>query len=443
MLIVGAGQGGSALAFQLQRDRVPGVLVVDQAPRGLEGPWRTYARMPTLRSPKDFTGPDLGVPSLTYEIWHEAQYGAGTWQQLALIRTEDWADYLLFVRDVTQIEVANDTTVVAIEPRQNPALQGGAWVFQVTLATDGGERQLCVRKVVLASGQDGTGRWWAPDFVTALPTQYWAHAADAIDFPSLSGKRVAVLGAGASAADNAAMALEHGAHSVQMFVRRKQLQRVQPYRWISFTGFLRHLRDLDDTWRWRFMRQVLEMRESIPQATYDRMRQHDNFELHVDCGWTGVGVDDAVGTLRIDTSKGPFTADFVIAGTGMDVDFGLRPELSAITDHILTWSQAYSPPSGEENARLGRFPYLSSDGAYQESAAGAAPYLSSIFDFTIAATMSHGPSGASINAMTTAVPRLAAGITKALFTEDVQYHWQDFQAYDVSVFEPWGPDEGK
>ena len=54
--------------------------------------------------------------------------------------------------------------------------------------------------------------------------------------------------AGASAADNAAMALESGAASVRMFVRREHMQRVQPYRWLTFAGFLRHYADLDDAW---------------------------------------------------------------------------------------------------------------------------------------------------------------------------------------------------
>ena len=51
VLIVGAGQGGLAIAFQLMRERVNNVLVIDKAEPGAEGPWINYARMPTLRSP--------------------------------------------------------------------------------------------------------------------------------------------------------------------------------------------------------------------------------------------------------------------------------------------------------------------------------------------------------------------------------------------------------
>ncbi|KAG1243884.1 hypothetical protein G6F65_022130 [Rhizopus arrhizus] len=39
--------------------------IFDQAPEGYEGPWATTARMETLRSPKQLTGPALGLPALT------------------------------------------------------------------------------------------------------------------------------------------------------------------------------------------------------------------------------------------------------------------------------------------------------------------------------------------------------------------------------------------
>ena len=71
-LIVGAGQSGLCIAFALMRDRVRNILVIDRAPEGREGIWAGFARMPTLRSPKDQTGPDLGIPSLTFEAWYDA-----------------------------------------------------------------------------------------------------------------------------------------------------------------------------------------------------------------------------------------------------------------------------------------------------------------------------------------------------------------------------------
>ena len=441
VLIVGAGQGGTTLAFQLARDRVPEVLVIDKAGPGREGPWQTYARMPTLRSPKEYTGPDLGVPSLTYQAWHEAMFGSDTWSQFALIKTRDWADYLLWVREQTGVRIESNTELRSVTAAEH----SGRRLVRAVLGTPDGERTVYCRRLVLATGQDGTGRWMMPDFVEALPQHVRAHAADDIDFNQLGGRTVAVLGAGASAADNAAEALEHGARAVHMFVRREKMQRIQPYRWITFRGFLRHLCDLDDAWRWRFMQRVLSMRESIPQDTYDRMRRWSNFEIHTGAGWHDARMVDAgeAGRVRIETTRGPFDADFVIAGTGIDIDFSCRPELAGFADQILTWADAYTPPAEEVDERLARYPYLSADGTYMEKHPGQAPLLARIYDFTIAATMSFGPSGASINALNTAVPRLGASITKSLFREDVEHHWNDFLDYDVPVFMPSAVDHAK
>ena len=64
--VVGGGQGGLAIAFQLLRERVQNIQVIDAAEAGKEGPWLNYARMPTLRSPKEVNGPDLNIPSLAF-----------------------------------------------------------------------------------------------------------------------------------------------------------------------------------------------------------------------------------------------------------------------------------------------------------------------------------------------------------------------------------------
>jgi FAD-dependent urate hydroxylase len=62
VLIIGAGLCGQTAAFALAREGIRNVRTVDRAERGREGPWGTYARMDTLRSPKHLTGPDLGSP---------------------------------------------------------------------------------------------------------------------------------------------------------------------------------------------------------------------------------------------------------------------------------------------------------------------------------------------------------------------------------------------
>ena len=417
VLVVGAGQSGLATAVGLLRAQVTNILVVDRARRDEEGPWLSYARMHTLRSPKDYTGPPLELPSLRYPSWHEARYGAAHWHALDLIARQDWARYLGWVRDTVGVPVQHEASVTDIAPADG-----------LLAVTVGGEVRYA-RKVVLATGQDGAGQWWMPPFVAALPAHLRAHTADPIDFAALRGKRVAVLGAGASAFDNAATALEAGAVDVSLFCRRVEPQVVQPFRWLTFAGFLRHLSDLDDAWRWRFMSRILGMREGFPQPTYDRCARHEAFHLRTGAPWTGAR---ACGEgVEVDTPCGAFTADFLICGTGVDMDFALRPELARIATDIARWSDRYDPPLEERNDRLSRFPYLAADYGLVPRDASRSAWMRDIHLFNIASTMSFGPSGSSINAMTTAVPKLVAGLTRGLFKADLDRHWRSLDSYDV------------
>jgi cation diffusion facilitator CzcD-associated flavoprotein CzcO len=418
VLIVGGGQSGIAIAHGLLRAQVSNILVVDRAKRDQEGPWLTYARMHTLRSPKDYTGPDLDLPSLGYQAWHEARYGDQSWQSLELISRQDWAAYLGWVRDTVGVPVLNEAEVVDIDD--------AAGLLAVRFA-DGSVRY--TRKVVLATGQDGAGLWWMPDFVASLPERFRAHAADPIDFGALRGRRVAVLGAGASAFDNAAMALEAGAAAVVLFCRRAEPQVIQPYRWLTFAGFLRHMSELDDAWRWRFMSRILGLREGFPQPTYDRCACHPSFRLMTGTAWTDARVvGDAV---AVETPLGTYEADFLICGTGVEMDFSKRPELARLAGNIACWADRYDPPPEERDDRLARFPYLDPDFSLLPREAGMTDWMTDIHMFNIASTMSFGPSGSSINAMTTAVPKLVRGLTRGLFKGDIERHWQSLLAYDL------------
>ncbi len=425
VLVVGAGQSGLATGFALMRDRVDNILLVDAASAGREGPWTTYARMPALRSAKDQTGPDAGVPSLTYQAWHEAQWGAAGFEAMTLIPRGYWADYLAWFRRVTGVPVQNGLAVTAITPTRTdddlPCL--------IARLSDGAHR--LARKIVLATGQEGTGHWWMPEFLTALPPERRAHAADPIDFARLRGHVVAVLGAGASAFDNAAMALEAGAAEVHLFCRRAEPMIVQPYRWLTFAGFMKHLSEMPDEWRWRLMSYILGLREGFPPATYARVTAHANFIMHTGRSWTGATMKG--GRIAIATTHEPFVADFAIAGTGVRHDPALRPELAACAHNIARWSDRH-PPAAEDD-RLGAFPYLDADYAFTERVPGGTPWIADLHLFGIGATVSFGPSGSSINAMSSAVPKLVAGVTRGLFRADLAEHWAALQDYNVAQVE--------
>jgi cation diffusion facilitator CzcD-associated flavoprotein CzcO len=421
VLVVGAGQGGVTAAFGLLRSQVTNILVLDKSEEGREGPWMTYARMPTLRSPKHFTGPDLDIPSLTYQSWHEAMFGKDHWQALDRIPRGHWADYLLWFRRITGVPVRNGCEVLDIAPAANGLLAA-------TVQSASSVEIVHARKIVLATGQEGMGDWMIPEPLQHLPSSLCVNASADIDFTALRGKTVAVIGAGASAFDNAATALEAGA-DVHLLCRRAEVQVIQPYHWLTFRGFLRHFVDLDDAWRWRFMRRVLEMREGFPQPTWDRCARHAGFHLRQNAA---IQAAQKVGNqVALQTPQGTVTADFVICGTGIDMNFPARRELQNCAGNIATWSDRYQPPETERSPRLGAFPYLADDYALTERVPGTTPWISNIHLFAIASTMSFGPSGSSINAMTTAIPKLVHGLTRGLFRADIERYWTSFQAYDV------------
>jgi len=425
VVIVGAGQGGLATAFALRCERVDGILVVDQRPAGEEGPWLTFARMPTLRTPKHLTGPDFGVPSLTFRAWYEAQYGREAWERLTKIPTELWARYLAWYRCVLDLPVENGVRLVRLIPERDP-LRQGSYLFRLELQ----ERPaIYARRVVLATGIEGSGKWYTPDFIEkALPRRMWAHTSESIDFAALAGKTVGVLGAGASAFDNAIAALEAGASEVHLFFRREAIPRVNPYRWMEFTGFLKHFADLDDEWRWRMMNHIFTVNQPPPHETYARATSFSNFYLHAQCPWTGAAVDGD--RARIFTPAGSRLFDFLIIGTGFVVDLRQRPELAAIEAEVARWSDRYTPPPGEENPQLAAYPYVGPHFEFQEKVDGQAPYLKHIYNFTFGATVSAGLGGASISGMKYGLARLVTGITRSFFQEDAELYYNSLLAYD-------------
>lgn len=426
VLIIGAGQSGLALAAALKRERIHNVLLVDRHPEGKAGPWLTFARMITLRTPKYLTGPDLGIPSLTIQAWYEAQHGEGAWEALGYIPKETWAEYLNWYRDMNGLTVRYETTAGAISRVDAHAC------FAVPLRSGETEETIYARRVVMATGIEGSGRWRAPAFITeALPSSHYAHTRRDIDFDALRGKRVGILGAGASAFDNASVALERGAAEVRLCFRRRKLVNVNPYRWAEFVGFLKHVSDLDDAAKWRFILQILRMGQLPPTDTFARAKSHDNFHLHPATPWNGARMDGE--EVVVETPQGELRFDYVIAATGFVTDLSCRPELAHCHEAIKLWADAYQPPADDLHDDLLRHPYLDDGFAFVDKT-GAKPWLSHIYNYTFGCLLSHGFGGASISGMKYSLPKIAAGITKSFFVEDQDHYFDSLCAYDIEEF---------
>jgi cation diffusion facilitator CzcD-associated flavoprotein CzcO len=427
VLVVGAGQGGLATAAALLREKVSNVRVVDRNPLDRAGPWLNFARMNTLRTPKYVTGPDLGIPSLTIQAWYEAQHGRGAWETMGLIPKETWAEYLAWYRRVLEIPVQPLTRVTRLSWIERGRL------LRAAIEGEGGEDEIFARRVVLATGIEGSGDWHVPRFIAdALPRDRYAHTRWEIDFDALAGKRIGVLGAGASAFDNAAVALEHGAAEVHLYFRRHELVKVNAYRWAEFVGFLRHHGDLPDADRWRFVRQILRMGQLPPADTFARARKHPGFVLHPGSCWERV--EPTADGVRVTTPQGVDELDFLIVGTGFVTDLSLRPELAELHEHVALWGDRYQPPESERHDDLARHPYLGPSFEFLPRQPGAHDWVSNVFNYTFGCLLSLGFGGASISGMKYSLPRLVGGLTRSLFVEDRAHHYETLCGWNVEEF---------
>jgi cation diffusion facilitator CzcD-associated flavoprotein CzcO len=424
VLVAGAGMCGQTAAYALMREGVTNLRVIDRAPRGDEGPWGTYARMVTLRSPKHLTGPDLGVPSMTFRAWYEAQHGADGWAALHKVGRLDWRDYLLWVRDTAGLPVANDTALLSVDDE--------AGLLRARLATPRGEETVWTRKLVLAFGRDGSGapRWPAfpsLDRADANARGRVFHSADAIDFEAWRGKRIGVLGAGASAFDNAACALEAGAQ-VALFARRTQLPQVNKSKWTAFPGFLRGYEALDDARKWRFYTYIFDEQVPPPWETVRRCDQHAGFALRLGENWLDVkpGADGVLVT----TTKGSERFDAVIFGTGFDVDLVDRPEIAKYVPHIDTWRGHVTPEQAQRHPEPARFPYLGGGFEFRSRSGEQADALGRMHLFNWGSTLSQGALAGDIPGLGIGATRLAQAIVRDLFIADADAHWERLQALE-------------
>ena len=433
VLVVGGGMCGQAAAFALMREGVRNLRIVERKAAGLEGPWATFARMDTLRSPKHLTGPDLGVPSLTFRAWYEAQHGANGWQALYKIPRPEWAEYLLWVRRVLDLKIENLTEVTSLE------LDGG--FVRASLQGPGGAEVLMVRKVVLALGRDGSGapRW--PQFASFDPDGEHAkarvfHSADDIDFESLKGKRLGLLGAGASGFDNAGTALEAGAAQVTMFARRPYLPQVNKSKWTSFPGFLRGFYSLDDARRWRFFTYIFSEQVPPPFESVLRCEKHAGFSVRTGEPWSDLAADSQ--GVTVTTPKGPQRFDAVIVATGFDVDMMARAEVRAFREHAMVWADRISQTEALAHPEESRFPYLGDGFELQEKVKGAAPGIGNVHVFNWGCTMSHGALAGDIPGLAIGADRLVEGIVRDLFVADADRHFDALLAHEEEELKPTG-----
>jgi cation diffusion facilitator CzcD-associated flavoprotein CzcO len=239
------------------------------------------------------------------------------------------------------------------------------------------------------------------------------HASSEFAFTALAGKRIAVLGAGATGFDNAATALEGGAREVVMFARRSTLPQVNKSKWTSFAGFFHGFVTLSDEMRWKFLTHVWSEQVPPPFESVLRCDRHTNFALHLGEGWTDVKPE--ADRVQVQTPKASYDFDAVIIATGFDVDLMRRPEVAAFREHVDTWANHVSAEEAAIHDEASRFPYLGAGFEFVENRPGSLPAARNVHVFNWGSAMSHGQLAGDIPGLAIGVNRLVQGVARDLF----------------------------
>ncbi len=431
VVIIGGGMAGLTASAALSHVGIPAPML-DRAEPGFEGPWATTARMDTLRSPKTLTGPCLGLPALTFRAWFEAQFGRDGWDALGYIPRLQWMDYLRWYRHALQLDVRNRHAVLAVRPRADG-------VVELDVRSPAGRGQVLARHLVLATGRDGLGTALVPGWAHDLPRERWAHSSDDMDYGRLAGLRIGVVGGGASSMDAAGTALEAGAASVDLLIRRADLPRINKSKGAGSPGFIHGYEGLPDAWKWRIRRYINVQQVPPPHLSTRRVSRFANARFNLGCTIEDARV--AGDEIVVRTSIGRFRFDFLIFSTGFRIDWAARPEFAAFAPHVRTWGDRMAPPDGEPDEELLESPDLGPAFEFQQKTPGACPGLERIHCFCYPATMSHGTVSGDIPAISDGAQRLARGLARSLYAEDIDQHFAALQAYadPELVGDEWTP----
>lgn len=426
--VIGGGQSGSAFAFALRRAGIGKVTVIDAASDAASsGPWLSSARMHKLRTPKSLPGPELGLPGLSFQAWYEARHGAAAYEVIDRIPRLDWAAYLDWYRKALGIEVRYRTKLLRIEPAQDH--------LRLHLDVAGEARIETARKIILASGFPSNGGPSVPEVLSHhLPKELYAHTLEAIDFGKLRDKSVAVLGSAASAFDVAAVALEAGAREVHLFARRDRIASEPVIRTRGYPGAYDNYGSLPDALRWHQAIRFRRAGSTPPPDAIARVVKSPNFHLHPAAPWTAAKPFGR--RLLATTPQGDIAFDFVIAGTGYQVDLAKRPELAGFSSEILLWRDRFSPAAGEQDDFLGAHPYLGAGHEFLEKEPGRAPYLRNIHVFNPAAFVSFGLPIGDVPSFKRDIPGVVARISRDLFLDDLPAHEARINGPIADDFEP-------
>ena len=220
-----------------------------------------------------------------------------------------------------------------VEPVEITSVDRQTDDFAVTLAD--GERFIADR-VVIATGLSGFA--YVPPVIASLPPALAVHTSGITSFAAFKGRDVAVIGAGQSALEAAALLHEAGAQPHFWYARIRFCGSIasrsnavsgedcaRPFRALgsgpkawALTHFPGAMHRVPDTWRTRFVKNHLP----AEGAWWLRDRVENRMPVHL--GATVVEAREAAGRVALglakDGSSCQLMVDHVVAGSGYDID---------------------------------------------------------------------------------------------------------------------------
>ena len=275
---------------------------------------------------------------------------------------------------------------------------------------DRGSRRCYARRVVLATGIEGSGEWDVPGDDPRRP------AALALRAHALGHRLRRARAASASRCWARARRRSTTPRPRSSTARARCACAFAARRWSTSTptagprssGFCSHLGDLPDADKWRFIRQILRMGQLPPADTFERARRHPGFHLHARLR-AGSALERArrhgdhpqrpAANATKPTSSSSAPASSPISRR--------RPELARVEPHIARWSDRFHAargraPRGSRCATPTSAPASSSPSGRR----AARPTCAISTTTRSAASLSLGFGGASISGMKYSIPRL-------------------------------------
>jgi cation diffusion facilitator CzcD-associated flavoprotein CzcO len=166
-----------------------------------------------------------------------------------------------------------------------------------------------------------------------------------------------------------------------------------------------------------------------PRSSVLRVSRHSNSSFHFGQGIKQITLQGRELDIRT-TAGASIQADFLILGTGFEVNLDTRPELNNIARNVARWRDRFEAPKGMEAADLYRHPYLNSDFSFREKTPDSAPWVGNIYCFNHAAALSMGKLSSDIPAISDGAQLLAKSISEAFYVEDIEHHWGLLESYE-------------